>query len=67
MIKRYKKIFCIIICLGIVFLFPPKPVEAVTNDSIKEKEAEIEAAKQEVSKLKSSMTDVEALKKELEK
>lgn len=67
MIRRYKKIFCILICLGIVFLFPPKPVEAVTNDSIKEKEAEIEAAKQEVSKLKSNMTDVEALKKELEK
>ena len=67
MIKHFKKILCIIICLGIVFLFPPKPVEAVTNDSIREKEAEIEAAKQEVSKLKSSMTDVEALKKELEK
>ncbi|MBD5493168.1 MAG: peptidoglycan DD-metalloendopeptidase family protein [Lachnospiraceae bacterium] len=67
MTKHLKKILCIIICLSIVFLFPPKPVEAVTNDSIKEKEAEIEAAKQEVSKLKSSMTDVEALKKELEK
>lgn len=67
MIKHLKKILCIIICLGIVFLFPPKHVEAVTNDSIKEKEAEIEAARQEVSRLKSSMTDVEALKKELEK
>lgn len=67
MIKHFKKILCIIVCLGIVFLFPPKPVEAVTNDSIREKEAEIEAAKQEVSKLKSNMTDVEALKKELEK
>lgn len=66
MIKRYKKILCIIICLGIVFLFPPNPVEAVTNDSIKEKEAEIEAAKQEVSRLKSNMTDIEALKKDLE-
>lgn len=67
MIKHFKKTLCIIVCLGIVFLLPPKPVEALTNDSIKEKEAEIEAAKQEVSKLKSNMTDVEALKKELEK
>ncbi len=67
MIKHLKKILCIIMCICIVFLFPTKPVEAVTNDIIKEKEAEIEAARQEVGKLKSSMTDVEALKKELEK
>lgn len=64
--KKYKRILCVIVCIGIVFLFPPEPVAAVTNDSIREKEAEIERAKQEVSNLKSNMTDVEALKKELE-
>ncbi|MCM1262331.1 MAG: peptidoglycan DD-metalloendopeptidase family protein [Butyrivibrio sp.] len=67
MIKHLKKILCIIMCLGIIFLFPSEPAGAVTNDSIKEKEAEIDAAKREVDKLKSSMTDVEAVKKELEK
>lgn len=67
MIKHFKKILCIMICISLLFLFPHQHVSAVTNDSIKEKEAEIEAAKEEVSKLKSSLTDVEALKKELEK
>lgn len=67
MMKHFKKISCIILCLGMLFLFPSEPVAAVTNDSIREKEAEIEKAKQEVSMLKSNMTDVEKLKKELEK
>lgn len=67
MIKHIKKILCITACFGMLFLFPPKPVAAVTNDSIKEKEAEIDAAKQVVSQLKSNMTDVEKIKKELEK
>jgi murein DD-endopeptidase MepM/ murein hydrolase activator NlpD len=41
-------------------------VRAVTSESIREKEREIEKAKEEVSGLKNSKTDVEKLKKELE-
>ena len=43
-----------------------EPAYAVTNESIRKKEEEIAAAKKEVSSLKSNLTDVEALKKELE-
>jgi murein DD-endopeptidase MepM/ murein hydrolase activator NlpD len=45
---------------------PAPSVQAVTSESIREKEREIEKAKEEVSGLKSSLTDVERLKKELE-
>jgi len=45
---------------------PAPSVQAVTSESIREKEQEIEKAKKEVSGLKSSLTDVEKLKKELE-
>ena len=41
-------------------------MQAVTSESIREKEREIEKAKEQVSGLKSSLTDVEKLKKELE-
>ncbi|MDE6213817.1 MAG: peptidoglycan DD-metalloendopeptidase family protein, partial [Lachnospiraceae bacterium] len=45
---------------------PGPSVQAVTSDSIREKEREIEKAKEQVSGLKSNLTDVEKLKKELE-
>jgi len=45
---------------------PALSVQAVTSESIREKEREIEKAKEQVSGLKSSLTDVEKLKKELE-
>jgi murein DD-endopeptidase MepM/ murein hydrolase activator NlpD len=45
---------------------PAPTVQAVTSESIREKEREIEKAKEEVSGLKSNLTDVEKLKKELE-
>lgn len=64
--KYLKKILCVIICISVVFAFPAETVEATTNDSIREKEAEIKKAKDEVKSLKSDLTDVEALKKELE-
>ena len=64
--KFWKKLLCIIICISVVFAFPTETVRATTNDSIREKEAEIAEAKQEVATLKSSLTDVEKLKKELE-
>ncbi|MDE7019153.1 MAG: peptidoglycan DD-metalloendopeptidase family protein [Lachnospiraceae bacterium] len=64
--KFWKKLVCVLICIGIVLLFPDGKAEATTNDSIREKEAEIAEAKKEVESLKSSLTDVEKLKKELE-
>ncbi len=48
------------------FLFPLEDVHAVTNESIKEKEKEVESAKKEVESLKNGLTDVEKVKKELE-
>lgn len=65
--KNWKKAVCLLFCVVIIFV-DARPVKAaLTNDSIRAKEAEIEAARQEVSGLKSSKTDVEKLKQELEK
>ena len=64
--KILKKMLGIIVCIGIIFVFPAETAEAVTNDAIQEKEAEIAAAKKEVEGLKSNLTDIEAVKKELE-
>ena len=63
--KHWKKAVCLLLSVIIIFTYS-EPACAVTNESIREKEAEIEAARKEVSNLKSSLTDVEALKKELE-
>lgn len=63
--KHWKKAVCLLLSAAVIFTYS-EPVQAVTNDSIREKEAEIEAAKKQVSDLKSNLTDVEALKKELE-
>lgn len=63
--KHWKKAICLLLSAAIIFTYS-EPAQAVTNESIREKEAEIEAAKKEVSNLKSNLTDVEALKKELE-
>lgn len=64
--ENWKKAVCLLLCVVIIFA-DVRPVKAaLTNDSIRAKEAEIEAARQEVTGLKSSKTDVEKLKKELE-
>lgn len=63
--KHWKKAVCLLLSAAIIFTYS-EPAQAVTSASIREKEAEIEAAKKEVSNLKSNLTDVEALKKELE-
>lgn len=63
--KHWKKAVCLLLSVAIIFTYS-EPARAVTNESIREKEAEIEAARKEVSNLKSNLTDVEALKKELE-
>lgn len=66
--KKIKKITAVTLCLALVFscAAPAPSVQAVTSESIREKERQIEKAKEEVSGLKSSKTDVEKLKKELE-
>ncbi|MCI9346579.1 MAG: peptidoglycan DD-metalloendopeptidase family protein [Lachnospiraceae bacterium] len=58
----------VVLCLALVLscVAPAPTVQAVTSESIREKEREIEKAKEEVSGLKSNLTDVEKLKKELE-
>lgn len=66
--KKIKRIAGVTICLALVLssAVPGPFVQAVTSESIREKEREIEKAKEEVSGLKSNLTDVEKLKKELE-
>lgn len=64
--RNWKKTVCILLSAVIVFTYS-EPAQAVTSESIRQKEAEIAEAKSEVKNLKSSLTDVEALKAELEK
>ncbi|MBD5492008.1 MAG: peptidoglycan DD-metalloendopeptidase family protein [Lachnospiraceae bacterium] len=66
--KKGKRIAYLLLSLALVLscAAPGSSVQAVTSDSIREKEREIEKAKKEVSGLKSNLTDVEKLKKELE-
>ena len=66
--KKIKRITGVTLFLALVLscAAPAPSVQAVTSESIREKEQEIEKAKKEVSGLKSSLTDVEKLKKELE-
>lgn len=66
--KKIKRITGVTLCLALVLsgAVPGSSVQAVTSESIREKEREIEKAKEQVSGLKSSLTDVEKLKKELE-
>lgn len=67
-LKKGKRIAYLLLSLALVLscAVPGPSVRAVTSDSIREKEQEIEKAKKEVSGLKSNLTDVEKLKKELE-
>lgn len=70
--KYLKRTLCLGLCVCIVFVSssPGEMVTvhaALTNESIQQKEAEIAEARKEVSTLKASLTDVENLKKELEK
>ncbi len=65
--KNWKKTVCLLLSAVILLAYPEQMQAAFTNDSIREKEAEIAAARKEVSGLKSSKTDVEKLKQELEK
>ena len=63
--RHWKKAACILLSAVIVFTYS-EPAHAVTSESIRQKEAEIAEAKKEVNSLKSNLTDIEALKRELE-
>lgn len=68
--KRWKKILCFSLCLLLVFAVGDKyqivAHAELTNDSIKQKEAEIAKAKEEKKSLQSGLTNVKELKKQLE-
>ena len=71
MMRHWKKVFCVILSLLIV-LGTAKQHQTVafaselTNDSIKQKEAEIQQAKEEKKTLQSGLTNVKEIKKQLE-
>lgn len=59
------------LCAGLIFTLSPagsisSDAAELTNDSIKQKEAEIKKAKEEKTSLQSSLTNVKELKKQLE-
>lgn len=69
--KRWNRVLSIALGLLLVFGVCAKYetvtyASELTNDSIKEKEAEINRAKEEKKALQSGLTDVQALKKQLE-
>ncbi|MDE7007528.1 MAG: peptidoglycan DD-metalloendopeptidase family protein [Lachnospiraceae bacterium] len=70
--KRWKRLFCValgfILVLGTVSKYQvPAFASELTNDSIKQKEAEINKAKDEKKALQSGLTNVKEIKKQLEK
>lgn len=68
--KRWKRIFCVILCLlmvtGAARQYQVVHASELTNESIKQKEAEIQKAKEEKKSLQSGLTNVKELKKSLE-
>lgn len=68
--KKWKKILCFFLCILLILAVGEKyKIVAhadLTNDSIKQKEAEIKKAKEEKKNLQSGLTDVKELKKQLE-
>lgn len=70
--KRKKRWICLLLMFVLSLCFLSDPVQVIyaselTNDTIKEKEAEIDKAKQEKKQLQNNLTDVKKLKQELEK
>ena len=70
--KRTIKWICLFLCVVLVFGMFAKPALAtyaseLTNSVIKEKEQEIDKAKQEKKQLQNGLTDVKKLKEQLEK
>ncbi len=70
--KRWKRLFCValgfILVLGTASKYQVSAFASeLTNDSIKQKEAEINKAKDEKKALQSGLTNVKEIKKQLEK
>ena len=70
--KRWNKRICIGLCLTLFVLMGSKwqsivYADDLTNDKIKQAEADIQKAKDEKKSLQNSLTDVKKLKEELEK
>lgn len=68
--KRWKNVLCIALCVAIAICSGAGGnlalADSLTNDSIKEKEASIQQAKEEKEALQSGLTDVKKIKQELE-
>ncbi len=69
--KRWKRLFCVLLgfalILGTAFKYQSTALASeLTNDSIKQKEAEINKAKEEKKALQSGLTNVKEIKKQLE-
>lgn len=69
--KRWKRLFCVALgfalILGTAFKYQTTALASeLTNDSIKQKEAEINKAKEEKKALQSGLTNVKEIKKQLE-
>lgn len=69
--RQWKKVLCAALCLLMILGVADKCgttayASELTNESIKQKEEEISNAKKEKEALQSGLTDVKALKKELE-
>lgn len=57
---------CAVLCVLIFLSAPPEKAAAVTSESIKEKEEQINQAEKEKEALKNSLSDIQGIKKELE-
>lgn len=69
--KRWKRLFCVVLgfalILGTALKYQSTALASeLTNDSIKQKEAEINKAKEEKKALQSGLTNVKEIKKQLE-
>ncbi len=69
--KQWRKVFCVVLCLltvlGVAGRYETTAhASELTNESIRQKEEEINRAKKEKQELQSGLTDVKTLKKELE-
>lgn len=69
--KRWKRLFCVVLgfalILGTALKYQTTALASeLTNDSIKQKEAEINKAKEEKKALQSGLTNVKEIKKQLE-
>ena len=69
--KRWKRLFCVVLGFALIldtaFKYQTTALASeLTNDSIKQKEAEINKAKEEKKALQSGLTNVKEIKKQLE-